>query len=421
MTNLGRNHRLILAVILLVGLALRLGWLLYARPVPVSDFANYYEVAAGILDHGQFGYPAPSAVRLPGWPMAMAILMLVSQSVLWLSLANVLLSTAACGMVYVLACQLTGRRAAALLAAAGCAVYPTFIFYSPVLASEQLYSVLLLGALIVIMRARQSRQAWLRRSLVAGALLGAACLTRGEAMIAAPFLALLLIHRQDRHQNPKRLAVVPALAMLAVMALVMIPWYVRNRIVMGSGAGLTTGSGVNLYFGHNPVSYGYHEEPNTLLDDPDEMVRNRAGLDGAMRYIRQNPASLWRSAVLGTAGLFSRPDYALTWSTRSADGALGHRPAKPLALIYPCSRLLAAGWWALAALAALAVLTIRRWAPWGLACVALYMAGSWICNAVIGFGCDRFRYPVDHLLIIAAAMTIMLGFDAMGRLWRRRS
>ena len=416
--NFARNPRRVLVIILVTGFVLRLAWLLYAQPIPVADFADYYNVAAGIIDHGQFGYPQPSAIRLPGWPAVMAVLMLASRSVMWLSMANIVLSMAACGLVYVLALQLTRRPPAALLAAAGVALYPAFIFFSPVLASEQLYSVLLLGALIVILRARQSRQHWQRRALLAGALLGAACLTRGEALILAPLLALLLVHRHDPPQTGNRLTFVPALILLATMAAVLAPWYLRNLNTMGRGAGLSSGTGINFYFAHNPVAYGYHVEPNTPLDDPDEMVRNRAGFEEAMKYIRQDPASLWRTAALGTIGLYSRPDYSLVWSTCLEDRGLGRRPSKPLSLLYYCWRLLAVGWHILAALAALAVLTIRRWGTGGVACVALCLLGNWLCNAAISFGCDRFRYAIDHLLVIAAAMTFVQAVGLLTNLRR---
>ncbi len=388
--------------------------MLYAQPVPVSDFADYYTLAAVILDHGQYGHPAPTALRLPGWPAAMAMLMLVSRSVAWLSLANVVLSTAACGMVYVLATQMTGRRLAGLLAAGGCAVYPAFIFYSPVLASEPLFSVLLLGALIAIMRARRSRQCWRRMALLAGILLGAACLTRGEALVLAPFLAALLVHRRDT--SPRRVTFVPAQILLVTLVVTLLPWYLRNLNTMGSGVGLTTSAGINLYYAHNPAAYGYQAESQTPLDNPDEVARHRIGFEAACEYIGRCPWSVCQSALRGTADLYSPPNYSLYWSTRLVDGDLHRRPPKPLALMYRAEQLLLAAWYVLAGLAALSVLTIRRWAPGGAACIALCLLGNWVCNAVITFGSARYRYPIDHLLIIAGAMTIVVGVEW----WRKR-
>ena len=78
-------------LILLLGFALRLAWLLFARPVPVSDFEGYRQLAINLLDRHFFGFSTPKAYRLPGNPAFLALAMLVSRSVIWLSFANVLL------------------------------------------------------------------------------------------------------------------------------------------------------------------------------------------------------------------------------------------------------------------------------------------------------------------------------------------
>jgi hypothetical protein len=91
-----------LLLIVALALSLRLAWMWYAQPVPVSDFAEYAEWASALLQHHQYGYPQPTAYRSPGYPFFLAGLMLVSNSVTWLSLVNVLLAAPVCVLLYAL-------------------------------------------------------------------------------------------------------------------------------------------------------------------------------------------------------------------------------------------------------------------------------------------------------------------------------
>src|SRR5262245_65139209 len=128
--------------ILAVALLLRLGWMQYAQTIPVSDFEDYRTLAESLRDHHQFGYPVLTAWRLPGYPLFLAGLMLISRSIAWLSFWSVVLSTVNCALVCCLAYVLFERKDVAVGAGLVSALNPSFVFYSPVLASEHLFTLL---------------------------------------------------------------------------------------------------------------------------------------------------------------------------------------------------------------------------------------------------------------------------------------
>jgi 4-amino-4-deoxy-L-arabinose transferase-like glycosyltransferase len=148
---------------------------------------------------------------------------------------------------------LTGRatrrlfgRTAGIVAAALAAINPFLIFMSGYLLTENLYLVLLLGALVVARSAR-GLAASTRRALTVGALLGLATLARpsGLPMFEWFIAALLLLSPLSRHTR-----LIRAAALAIAFAAVVSPWYARNARVVG-GWVLTTHGGVTFLQGNN--------------------------------------------------------------------------------------------------------------------------------------------------------------------------
>ena len=111
------SSRKTLIIILVVAFVLRLAWLLWARPVPSSDFAQYLDNARDLIMYGSYGYPEPTAYRLPLYPLMLAGLLLIWDAIAWLSLWSVLLSTVTCLLVYLVASRLGASKAVGLGAA----------------------------------------------------------------------------------------------------------------------------------------------------------------------------------------------------------------------------------------------------------------------------------------------------------------
>ena len=233
-------------MILGLGFLLRLGWLMYARPVPVSDFAGYYSLAENLLDHGFFGFSEPSAYRLPGYPFFLAMMMLISRGVLWLSFTNVLLSTALIALIYAITWRLIPNQKVALIAAGIAAIYPIFVFFAPILASEHLFSLLFFSGLLVLL---SPRLPGVLRAVLAGLAFGLAMLVRGEVIYYLPILALAIFFLFQRWSQRLSILVI----MGACWLLVVFPWYLRNQAVIGPGSGMSTSGGLMFYYGHHDI------------------------------------------------------------------------------------------------------------------------------------------------------------------------
>ncbi len=274
------------ALIILGGFILRFCWLLYAQPIPVSDFLRYKTLAENLWDKGFFGVDTPTALRTPGYPFFLAGCMVISRSDLWLQFVNISLSLIICVEVYFVAARLFHRKAA-IWAALLCSLNPAFVLFSPVLASEHLFCVLILGALLLIWPA--NKPGFLRISL-SGFLLGMSILTRGEGLFYIPLFAILAFWKVGTEGQKKYgLRICRATLLLVITISCLIPWYLRNAKVFGPGAGLSTTSGLAFYYGHNPIKYGYFPLPNEIFGGLDEVQSHQLAFRLGIRIHKGKP------------------------------------------------------------------------------------------------------------------------------------
>lgn len=149
---------------------------------------------------------------------------------------------------------LSERRAAA--AGVAVALYPGLILYSALEMTEPLSGLLTLGAFWIAVRDRRPV-----RGLVLGAgMLGVAALVRPQALLCAPFLALVL--PKPARASPARGVRTFAAGVLVaclVALLPVLPWTVRNCRVMDACALVSTNGGWNLAIGSFPRATGRFE------------------------------------------------------------------------------------------------------------------------------------------------------------------
>ena len=387
--------------ILSLAFILRLAWLFYAQPVPISDFNDYRTLAEGILDHAQFGYPEPTSFFLPVHPTLVAALMLVSRADLWLGFGMVLVSTASCLLIYLVARRVLARERPSLIAAAIFAFLPVFVLYSPVLATEHLFIVLMLLAMLAVVTLRGST-GW--RELAVGLLLGLAILTRGEALFYAPaFLFYLWVGTT----TPRRIKWRQSMLIIIGIVVVLVPWYVRNAVVVTGETGLSASAGVNFYFAHNDSGfYGAYTE-GSPLQGLSAVDASREGWRLAFEYLRENPLRLVKDTRRATQELFSDPDYALFLSTRDIrfrgdpdhfDKALRFTTSLGQALRLTATLLIAA--------AAFSLLLVPLWTRPLATLVLPLIVSSWVLRTVIYWAIPRYGYFISVMLVLFAALTI---------------
>jgi len=272
--NGGRAGVAVLALILTLGLGLRLGEAWDGR-APVFDAAAYASIAAN-LEHDQgftlgAGATQPASNYSPGLPLFVAGVYELSGGV-HERLARIVL--ALLGTLTVLFTYLIGRRLggplAGLIGAAAIAIYPALLEYQGMLMGEPLAAALLSGAVLASLWAAdsESRSRW----LLPGALFGALALVRPEYLGVTLTVALVVLAKNWR--AGWRAALTPAALLLVGLAVVVVPWTIRNATALDRFVPISTGGGQVLFAGTYLPSDGDPEQVGA------EVVERHPGLFG---------------------------------------------------------------------------------------------------------------------------------------------
>jgi hypothetical protein len=291
----GAARALALGAILLLGLGLRLDYAWEGRE-PVYDAVAYARIAAN-LDRGEgftVGRTAtqPSTNYSPGLPLLVSVVYRISGGV------NERLARIVLALIAWLAVPLTfliGRRlagpTAGLIAAAAVAIYPALLEYGGMLMSEPLATTLLAAAILAMLWAGDGER--LRRWALPGALLGALALTRPEYLGVAIVLAAVVFARGIGAEWRRSLGQAAVLAL--GVALVVLPWTVRNAVLLDRLIPISTGGGQVLFAGSYMPSGGDPERvgrevlerhPGLAKQLAAEYVEPGAGLESVLAHVR---------------------------------------------------------------------------------------------------------------------------------------
>ncbi len=285
--NGGRAGLIALVAILLLGLGLRLNEAWDGR-APVFDAAAYATIAANLdQDEGfTLGRTAtqPASSYSPGLPLFVAGVYELSGGVheRTARLLLALLGTLAILFTYLIGRRLSGPGAG-LIGAAAIAIYPALLEYQGMLMGEPLAATLLSGAVLASLWAAdpagtsgRERLRW----LLPGALFGALALVRPEYLGVALLVSLVILVRSGRREWSRTL--VQALLVLAGVAVIVVPWTVRNAIALDRVVPISTGGGQVLFAGTYLPSDGDPEKVGA------EVVERHPGLFGpnAVRELR---------------------------------------------------------------------------------------------------------------------------------------
>jgi hypothetical protein len=386
-------------------IGLRLAMLLI--PVAPSSDAEWYVLRAIGLAAGQ-GYldnaGAPTAFWPAGWPMAMSVLFrLTGPSVLAVGLFNLASAVLTGYLALLLGRRLFGGEAAARLGLLLFAVYPNAIGYVPLALTEVFYTaLLLLGCWLVIGR---RSLLWL---VAAGVVFGFATLVKAQTLVMVPLLfAIDWLRDRDIWRRLPRLVGQGALV-LAMAALTVLPWTVRNHVQLGHWIAVSTNGGFTLLTGNNDTATGDYTPNDPTVTalmarrDLDEVTRDAEAKRLGMQWIAANPGGFLALAPRKLARLWL-PDGEAEWGYQA--GAPSYARFE---LLYRAVRVANQAYYALLMLgfaAAFVVMMIRRRAahqrwvdwwllPWGVAAYPSFIA-------VVFSGQSRFHYPVMPFVCLA--------------------
>jgi 4-amino-4-deoxy-L-arabinose transferase-like glycosyltransferase len=265
----GRKTLILLAAILLLGFGLRAYRVVEPLPRPGDDAHAYYALSKTLYREGSFGGPhfEDSSDWSPGAPLLYAASFYATAGARegTARVVELLLGLATIVVVYLL-----GRRIACgpagLLAAFAVAVYPPFIHSIGALYSEPPAMLTLPAAVLAFLWASDglasgpSRARW----LVPGVLLGLTALIRPEYLLVGIAFAGLAMIRVSRARGWKPGLAATAL-LVAALLLPIVPWAIRNQIVLDRTVPISTGGGKALYVGTFLPADGEYQRVKAIL------------------------------------------------------------------------------------------------------------------------------------------------------------
>ena len=311
MTSVFRNPvfiLLLLALVLRLGCAFGLDRVLTQadRQFLIEGDANGYWELGRKLANGEayeIHTPPRKILRMPGFPVFLAsVFRMAGESRLAARLVLGIVGTAACGLVFLLGCELVDRTSA-LWAMTVVSVSPLLVGFTPVLLSETLFALLLVSCLIPLAKLWRASEngamtiQLLRYSIAAGILIALGTYVRpgwllfAPAFAAAYFLVLFGCRRADRLSVGQ--LILQGLVVCIVCILCLVPWGLRNKRVSGHFVFTTLWAGASLYDGLNAQATGASDM--TFFDaDACSLTMTEYEVDQHYRrrsfeFIRQNP------------------------------------------------------------------------------------------------------------------------------------
>ena len=319
---------------------------------------------------------------------------------------NAFLGAATVPLLYVLVKAHFGRRVGFIAAAMLC-VMPGPILWTELLMTETLFTLMFVGFLLLVMRARPS---W-RWAIGLGIYVGLATLTRSEALIWLT-IPLVLWWREIGWKRSLSRVVVAGVTMLVVL----MPWTIRNARAMDSFVLLSTNGGQTLWAGHNPNANGMQNYPTeeheaSFGTGAEWEVKWYKGLQSeALHYMATHPV---RELALIPAKLIAlnRGDsYAFDWLNQEPDPLLGSTATAYVSMFADLA------WFSLLSLTLLGVVVLHRslWRTRLMVAIATAFGTALFVYGFLYYGNYRYRIPYEPLMMVVAALVVDRGWRGLG-------
>ncbi len=393
-----RIRATVVVTLLLIGLVLRGGFFVATRgdaPGFEGDELQYHSIAiSGLAGEGWKTHQGYQSYRPPLLPGLMAgVYSIVGpepRAVRWLL---VVIAALTAPLLFLVGPKWFGLKPfTALLAALWWTIYPTSIFYGPMILTESIavFGVVLAAGLYI----QAARDQSLPGAIVTGLVWGLVALTRPNLAFLPLFLVLIGSLGRPILGN-RSFSIPQAAAAFAVFMIVLTPWTLRNYRIHGVFMPATTMGGILM-----PMC-------NVNLDDP----KIRAG--GYRPYpeaeaLYELPESEWQETGIG----MTKAALAENWPKLFVpvlNRALNFWSFRPNPFDPRISRndmILAVFWLPILAFFLLFLVRCSWLEHWQILIIIAYT----FAMTLPFWGSPRFRYPVDALILVQAGLAL----DSLG-------
>ncbi len=406
-------------ILFVAAAAIRVGWVVYRfaedprwAELEYPDEEAYCTVAGSLAEgeglSDEFGY---RATYMPAYPGFLSVFHDLPKSWFWARIVQGLFGAMAAPVVFLLAWEwirlsrgesshlIVGINEDWIALLAGLAVCfdPFLLFFSGLLLTEALFAVvLLLSWLFILPMSKPSVRLKGSQAFAAGLGLWGCVMLRPSAIILVVLVPLVVILCRRFKQD----SVMAAGVMVGVVLVGLLPWAVRNRLVLGEWKWLTTRGGISLYDGLGGVATGAsdlaHTKTMPAVQDMSELEWDRYFRNQAWQAVRKDP---WRAAQLGWM------KFRRTWSL--TPNVEQYRTG-PVAVV-------SAGWTGFLLISAVGGWWFRRRAVCSWVLLLLPVTGFTLLHTVF-VGSVRYRIPIMPLVMVLSATGVV---DLVGY-WRGR-
>ena len=260
-----------LVVIILLSFYARLKYIFNIDYILMTDALNYHNMTLQFLEKGFLGYMSdvPNAYITPGYPLFLAPIYALAGAEAGLFMSQIVQSVlgAVSGIVMYFICQdLFKKRWISVFCAALMACYPPFIMASMNLLTETLYNfVFVVYLLVQIKSIMREKSYWL--AAFSGVMFAVCVLVRPSMfpLLILPYIIKIIKLR-------KISCLKEFLVFLGGIILVMLPWWIRNIVIMKEFILLCTQSGNPMLAGTFPYFEGMTEHVMTYPTESEEAV-----------------------------------------------------------------------------------------------------------------------------------------------------
>jgi len=265
----GKRTLIALALIAALGLVVRAYVVVNPVANPADDSHAYYALSKALYEEGSFGGPEfrDSSDWSPGAPFLYAASFYATGGARegTARIVEALLGVGTILVVFALGWRLGGRaygRWVGLFAAFAVAAYPPFIHTTGELMSEPPAMLTLPAAILAFLWAGDRGRPW--AWLAPGVLFGLTAMFRPEyLLVGAAFVVFAGI--RSWQQSGWRLGFAGAAVFLVALILPILPWTIRNVVVLDRVVPVSTGGGKALYVGTFLPADGEYQRVKAIL------------------------------------------------------------------------------------------------------------------------------------------------------------